>query len=205
VASSHESELPDKGKRPRKIQNLEKTWVLRGEITTNPSLLLDETSMDYDGDEDAKVQNTKSHIEAALGAKFESLLGKMLIKSNISRCEGSLVGNNEYEGCRRDSPWLPVQITGDFGNNNEGRAKNMKEAPAYRGNLNIDVNERNQDSLPHAMTARQYLPRKSRRNRSVVKENSKQAWEDARITWNVRMVLQLGLLLLYYEGQPVAE
>ncbi len=30
-----------------------------------------------DADDDAKVQNTKSQKEAALGAKFESLFGKM--------------------------------------------------------------------------------------------------------------------------------
>jgi hypothetical protein len=34
--------------------------------------------MDGKGDYDAKVQNTKSQLQAALGAKFESLSGKML-------------------------------------------------------------------------------------------------------------------------------
>ncbi len=56
-------------RRPNKTQTSGKIWVLRGEITTN--LLNDETSMDSDGDEDAKVQYTKSQLEAALGAKFK--------------------------------------------------------------------------------------------------------------------------------------
>jgi hypothetical protein len=34
--------------------------------------------MYVDADDDAKVQNTKSQLEAALGAKFESLFGKMM-------------------------------------------------------------------------------------------------------------------------------
>ncbi len=35
--------------------------------------------MDSDGDNDARVQKTKSQIEAALGAQFETLIQKMLL------------------------------------------------------------------------------------------------------------------------------
>jgi hypothetical protein len=59
VASSYKSKLPDTQKRARKIQNLEKAWVLQGEITTN--LLHNDSgraSMGGDTDDDAKVQNT---------------------------------------------------------------------------------------------------------------------------------------------------
>jgi hypothetical protein len=47
---------------------------LRGEITTN--LLHTDTSMDCDSDDDAKVQNTKSQLDAALSTKLESLFDK---------------------------------------------------------------------------------------------------------------------------------
>jgi hypothetical protein len=55
-------------------------WVLRGEVTKH--LLHNDASIEFNGDDDAKVQNKKS--QAAFGAnnsagKFESLLGKMLI------------------------------------------------------------------------------------------------------------------------------
>ncbi len=56
--------MPDTRKRHSKIQILGR-WFLRNEISTN--LLLDETSMDCNGDDDAKVENTKSQVDAALG------------------------------------------------------------------------------------------------------------------------------------------
>jgi hypothetical protein len=48
--------------------------------------------MDYDGEKDAKVQKTKFQLEAALGVKFESLLGKMLI--NVKHFVFFCVGRN---------------------------------------------------------------------------------------------------------------
>jgi hypothetical protein len=86
VASSRESELPNTRKHHSNIQVLGKAWVLRSEITTN--LLHDDMSMDCDGDEDAKAQNTEFPLEAALDVKFESLLGKMLI-SGARCCRGA--------------------------------------------------------------------------------------------------------------------
>ncbi len=76
VVPSHELELQDTRKRHHKIQKSGKELVLQGEITTN--LPHNDTSMDGDADDDAKVQNAISQLEAALGAKFECLLGKML-------------------------------------------------------------------------------------------------------------------------------
>ena len=57
-------------KRPRTTQLIGMAWVLRGEITINLNQLLSDSF-------DAKVQNTKSQLQAALGAKFENLFGKM--------------------------------------------------------------------------------------------------------------------------------
>ena len=178
AASSHESELPDSRKRRRNIQIQGRAWVLHGNITTN---LLHNDFMDGNADDDdAKVQNTKSQIEAALGTKFENLFQKMLpcvkyfvlfcnlvnvlhavpaaaatqVKIQIqgflqlgrnmkltalnkllkfpaflsgqwARCENGLCGNEEYEACRAEnSPWMPIQTTGEFGNSNKGRAAN---------------------------------------------------------------------------------
>jgi hypothetical protein len=80
VASSHDSKMPDTRKRRHNKQILGRAWIIRGEITTN---LLhndsDPASVNGDADnEEAKVQNTKSLTEAALGAKFEILFHKML-------------------------------------------------------------------------------------------------------------------------------
>ena len=69
AASSHESELPDTRTPLRNEQIRGKAWILRGEITTD-LLHNDSASMDCDDDQDAKVQNTKSQTEAALGATF---------------------------------------------------------------------------------------------------------------------------------------
>jgi hypothetical protein len=79
VVSLHESELPDARKRHCKTQILGKAWVWYVRLLQiyNAQLRTD-TSMDVDADDDAKVQNTKSQLEAPLGAKFERLLGKML-------------------------------------------------------------------------------------------------------------------------------
>jgi hypothetical protein len=77
VASSSVSEVQEKRKRNPQI--LGKAWVLRGEITVN-MLNNDSDQADMHGDveNDAKVQTTKSQIQAALGAKFESLFVKMV-------------------------------------------------------------------------------------------------------------------------------
>ena len=75
AASSHESELPDTPTPRRNEQNRGRVWILRGEITTD-LLHNDSASMDCDDDQDAKVQNTKSQTEAALGATFENLFGQ---------------------------------------------------------------------------------------------------------------------------------
>ena len=77
--SSATSSLPATQKCPHKIRIKGAAWILHGEITTN--LRHNDTSMDGDGrddDDDTKIQNTKSQEVAALGAKFESLFGKML-------------------------------------------------------------------------------------------------------------------------------
>jgi hypothetical protein len=67
------------GKTPKRRRNGQikgMAWILRGKITTN-LLHTDSASMeDCDNDEEAKVQNTKSQTEAALGATFENLFGK---------------------------------------------------------------------------------------------------------------------------------
>ena len=57
-------------KRPHSTQIVGMAWVLRGEITINLNQLLSDSF-------DAKVQDTKSQLQAALGAKFENLFGKM--------------------------------------------------------------------------------------------------------------------------------
>jgi hypothetical protein len=51
-----------------KINVLGKAWVLRDKIKTD--LLKSNTLMDFNGDH-AKVQNTKSQLDAAFGVKFE--------------------------------------------------------------------------------------------------------------------------------------
>jgi hypothetical protein len=80
AASSNESEVqdtPDTPKRRRNKQIKGATWILRGEITTT-LLHNDSASMeDCDNDEGAKVQNTRSQTEAALGATFQILFGAM--------------------------------------------------------------------------------------------------------------------------------
>ena len=68
LASSLASHLQGRPKRQRPPQIIGKAWVLRGEITIN-QLLSDSI--------DAKIQNTKSQVQAALGAKFENLFVKM--------------------------------------------------------------------------------------------------------------------------------
>jgi hypothetical protein len=71
---SDESELPDTRK-PRCKERIQgKAWILRGEITTT-LLHNDSASMDCENEEEAKVQNTKSQTEAALGATFDILFG----------------------------------------------------------------------------------------------------------------------------------
>ena len=68
LASSLASHLQGRTKRQRPPQIVGKAWVLRGEITINQLL----------GDSlDAKIQNTKSQLQAALGANFENLFQKM--------------------------------------------------------------------------------------------------------------------------------
>ena len=65
------SSLVSEPKRPRTTtQIIGMAWVLRGEITINLNQLLSDSF-------DAKVQDTKSQLQAALGAKFENLFGKM--------------------------------------------------------------------------------------------------------------------------------
>ena len=68
LASSLASHLQGRPKRQRPAQIVGKAWVLHGEITINQSL-----SDSFD----AKVQNTKSQLQATLGAKFETLFQKM--------------------------------------------------------------------------------------------------------------------------------
>ena len=68
LASSLASHLQGRPKRQRSTQIVGKAWVLDGEITIN-QLLSDSF--------DAKVQNTKSQLQATLGAKFETLFQKM--------------------------------------------------------------------------------------------------------------------------------
>jgi hypothetical protein len=47
------------------------------------------------------------------------------------RCKGGLYGNEEYETCRAEtSPWMPIQIIGEFGNSNKGRAANKSPQSA---------------------------------------------------------------------------
>jgi hypothetical protein len=75
AASSHESKLPDTRKPHRNEQIQGKAWILRGEITTT-LLHNDSAFMDCDNDEEAKVKNTKSQTEAAIGVTFEILFGK---------------------------------------------------------------------------------------------------------------------------------
>ena len=67
LASSLASHLQGRPKRQHPPQIVGKAWVLRGEITINQLL----------GDSlDAKIQNTKSQLQAALGANFENLFKK---------------------------------------------------------------------------------------------------------------------------------
>jgi hypothetical protein len=68
LVSSLASHLQGRPKRQRPAQIVGKAWVLHGEITINQSL---SDSLD------AKVQNTKSQLQATLGAKFENLFEKM--------------------------------------------------------------------------------------------------------------------------------
>ena len=62
ATSSLASHLQGRQKRQRPAQIVGKAWVLRGEIIINQPL---------SDSEDAKVQNTKSQLQAALGAKFD--------------------------------------------------------------------------------------------------------------------------------------
>ena len=185
VASSSVSELQEKRKRNPQI--LGKAWVLRCKITIS-MLHIDSDQADMHGDveNDAKVQTTKSQIQAALGAKFQSLFVKMLnnikyfvffcnlvdilhvepaatkvkiqirgflqigkattltalekllspsfspvvsafLSAKWERCPGGLCGNEEYEDCLHEkSPWMPIQSTGQFRENNRGRIQTKR-------------------------------------------------------------------------------
>ncbi len=47
------------------------------------------------------------------------------------RCKGGLYGNEEYETCRAEnSPWMPIQTRGEFGNSNKARAANKSPQTA---------------------------------------------------------------------------
>ena len=70
LASSLASHLQGRPKRQRPAQIVGTAWVLRGEITINLNQLLSDSF-------DAKVQDTKSQLQPALGAKFENLFGIM--------------------------------------------------------------------------------------------------------------------------------
>ncbi len=52
------------------------------------------------------------------------------------RCEGGLLGNKENETCRAvNSPWMPIQTRGEFGNSNKGRAANKSPQTAVIGGV----------------------------------------------------------------------
>ncbi len=106
AASSSESKMPDTRKRRRKPQIIGKAWILLGEITTNP-LNNDsgQASMDGDANYDAKVQNTKSQTESALGPKFENLFQKMRLNVRYFVCFGNLV--NCCNTSQDSSPGFP--------------------------------------------------------------------------------------------------
>jgi hypothetical protein len=113
AASFNESELSDTRKRRSNKQIQGKAWILRGEISTN---LLhndsDPASIDVDAnDEDAKVQNTKSLTEAALGAKFESLFRNMYPHVNFFVFFGNLV-NILHAGPVSAATKITIQIRG---------------------------------------------------------------------------------------------
>jgi hypothetical protein len=61
---------------PSQRTNSRKGMDLTRRYTLQSLLHNDSASMDCDNDEKAKVQNTKSQTEAALGATFEILFGK---------------------------------------------------------------------------------------------------------------------------------
>ena len=187
VASSHAPQQEAREKRPRAKQVIGNAWVLRGEITINMiHNNSDQADMHGDVENDAKVQTTKSQIQAALGAKFESLFVKMLnnikyfvffcnlvdilhvgpaatkvkiqirgflqigkattltalekllspsfspvvsafLSAKWERCPGGLCGNEEYEDCLHEkSPWMPIQSTGQFRENNRGRIQTKR-------------------------------------------------------------------------------
>ena len=68
ATSSLASHLQGRRMRQRPAQIVGKVWVLRGEITINQAL-----SDSFD----AKVQITKSKLQATLSAKFETLFEKL--------------------------------------------------------------------------------------------------------------------------------
>jgi hypothetical protein len=73
--------------------------------------------------------------KSTLATALENLLKCFPISTFLSdkweRCKGGLYGNKEYETCRAEnSPWMPVQTRGDFGNSNKGKAANKSPQTA---------------------------------------------------------------------------
>jgi hypothetical protein len=75
--ASHDFYLQGTPKRLRPTQQMRgKTWVFRGEVTTN--MLHNDSDHDTEEDEETPLFRTiKSQLQAALGAKFENMFGKL--------------------------------------------------------------------------------------------------------------------------------
>jgi hypothetical protein len=82
-----------------------------------------------------KSRTVKTQIQGFLQLRKATALTALtkILSASVSaflsgewaRCEGGLYGNEDYEACRAEnSPWIPIQTTGDFGINKNGRAAN---------------------------------------------------------------------------------
>jgi hypothetical protein len=86
AASSLASDLHWRLKRPRPTQIRGKAWALRGDISIHINSISD-CKGGYVVDE--HVQMLKTHLAAALGAKFENLFQKMLENISVSSAGGA--------------------------------------------------------------------------------------------------------------------
>ncbi len=109
------------------------------------------------------LQLGKGTLATALEKLLKCFPVSAFLSGKWERCKGGLYGNEEYETCRAEnSPWMPIQTRGEFGNSNKGRAANKSPqtavAPWTGSNLRMDmvpVFESHSEKMPetHAESA----------------------------------------------------
>jgi hypothetical protein len=89
-------------------------------------------------------QQQKLRFKSGGSSKWEKLLSltaldellkcfpvSAFLPGKCERCKGGMYGNEEYDICRAEnSPWMPIQTRGEFGNSNKDRAANKRPQTA---------------------------------------------------------------------------